>query len=385
MLVAIRILGLSSAVLCGASVGAHAADVTFQSLGDLSGGLTRSQAFAISDDASAVVGTGYEGPGVVGRRRAFRRTDANGMQSFALPFGYTTGHGVSVSSNGSVVVGYATGTADPQIFLWTAAGGLQGTGVEPTEPSFETHIVKVSGDGSTIIGQGSVDGSTTQAYRWSTTTGAQLFVNAPGGVENATLRDVNFDGSVIVGSAPVGAFRWHATSGLELLRDTSGAYVTMYPEHVSNDGATVFGSYVEVENGGSEVITGYKRFKDGVVETFPMGTDSQYVVFQDMSADGSVAVGARIGEPGIGIEAVVWDAVHGVRSLADILAAHGVSTNGTYLYDAMGVSADGTTIVGLENPNTGVAWMVTIPEPASALGIAAGGVCLLLRRRPRAR
>ena len=376
MCVTARILGWSLALIAG-SASQALAEVAFQSLGDLPGGNTRSQAFAISDDGSAVVGTGVEGPSVVGRRRAFRRTEAGGMQSIGVPFGFSASHGVSVNSNGSVIVGYATGTSDPQIFRWTAAGSIQALGVVPTEPSFETHVVKVSGDGSTLIGQGSVDGSTTQAYRWTTATGAQLFAKAPGGVGDATLRDVNFDGSVIVGSSPGGAFRWTAAGGLQLLQDTSGAYVAMYPEHVSNDGSTVFGSYVD-ENG----ISGYRRFKDGVVETFPMGTFDEYVIFQDMSADGSVAVGTRIGEPGIGIAAVVWDAEHGVRYLADILAANGVSTNGTYLYDAMGVSADGTKIVGLENPNTGVAWMVTIPEPASALGIAAG-MCLLLRRRVR--
>jgi hypothetical protein len=45
------------------------------------------------------------------------------------------------------------------------------------------------------------------------------------------------------------------------------------------------------------------------------------------------------------MQAFVWDQLHGMRTLADVLEGLGVSLNGWKLEEATGVSEDGLTIV----------------------------------------
>src|SRR5207248_6853460 len=63
-----------------------------------------------------------------------------------------------------------------------------------------------------------------------------------------------------------------------------------------------------------------------------------------VNADGSVIVGTS--STGRDSEAFVWDNVHGMRRLADVLADDGVNTSGWLLRTAYAVSGDGTVIAG---------------------------------------
>ena len=105
----------------------------------------------------------------------------------------------------------------------------------------------------------------------------------------------------------------------------------------------------------------------------------------DASADGSVVVGSANGN--VGSEAFVWDAAFGMRELSTVLANLGVDTAGWQLTEAVGVSDDGRTVVGVGLNPSGFteAWIAVIPEPGTGTLVGTGLFCLAIRRKPRDR
>ena len=95
----------------------------------------------------------------------------------------------------------------------------------------------------------------------------------------------------------------------------------------------------------------------------------------------SVVVGS--GRSNLGIQAVVWDATHGMRTVKEVLGLSGVVLeDGWELRSTRGVSADGTVIVGYGiNPEGNTeAWRAVIPEipePGSITLLACGALGLL--------
>ena len=82
------------------------------------------------------------------------------------------------------------------------------------------------------------------------------------------------------------------------------------------------------------------------------------------------------------MEAVIWDTEHGLRSLNDVLPAHGIDLDGWVLREGWGGTPDGLTFVGYGfNPNGDTeAWLAHIPEPTT-LSLLAFGLAAALRRR----
>jgi uncharacterized membrane protein len=102
-----------------------------------------------------------------------------------------------------------------------------------------------------------------------------------------------------------------------------------------------------------------------------------------VSGDGSVIVG--YGNSASGVEAFIWDETNGMRELDQVLINLGVDLTGWSLYEALGISADGTRIVGYGN-HTGFgqeAWIAIIPEPGTALLLGMGLVALGWRGRAK--
>jgi uncharacterized membrane protein len=99
-----------------------------------------------------------------------------------------------------------------------------------------------------------------------------------------------------------------------------------------------------------------------------------------VSGDGSIVVGvANDGNS----EAFIWDASHGLRNLEDVLVNDlALNLTGWRLLAARGVSQDGLTIVGSGiNPSgQNEAWLAIIPEASTGLLLAAGLVSLAARR-----
>ncbi len=174
----------------------------------------------------------------------------------------------------------------------------------------------VSADGLVVVGKGA-SASGTEAFRWTLGGGMVGLGDLPGGSFLSEAYGVSADGSVVVGngSTSVGtrAFRWTSGGGMVGLGFTPG--------------------------GG-------------------FGT-AAYAV----SADGSVVVGEGF-DPGI--SAVIWDDTNGLRNLQDVLVNDlGLDLTGWLLTGAIGVSADGRTIVGTGNISGffGQAWIATLGGP----------------------
>jgi probable HAF family extracellular repeat protein len=81
-----------------------------------------------------------------------------------------------------------------------------------------------------------------------------------------------------------------------------------------------------------------------------------------VSADGAIVVGR---DSTVG--AFIWDPVHGMRELRTVLLGLGVELNGWTLTHAVGVSADGRTIVGNGTNPAALpeAWIAFLGDPVS--------------------
>ena len=149
------------AVCCGAftsSLGASGGSggTTTQSsiwMGTLGG--NSSQAYGVSSNGSVVVGYASN---AAGQYRAFRWTAAGGMKDLG-DFGYAYASSYGVSADGSIVVGQAWDASfNQRAFRWTAANGLQDLG---TLGGPYAESADISANGLVIVGD-SWDASSNQ-------------------------------------------------------------------------------------------------------------------------------------------------------------------------------------------------------------------------------
>jgi probable HAF family extracellular repeat protein len=289
-------------------------------LGDFAGGMSASEARAVSADGSVVVGYGTSAAG----NEAFRWTTSGMLSLGDLPGGSTASIAHGVSADGSIIVGQGQNNSFfNEAFRWTEAGGMTGLGFLPGGQS--TVAYGISADGQTIIGAGQATGAIEMAFRWTSSGGLSPLGDLPGGQVRSLARAVSADGSVIVGQSTSArgreAFRWTAAGGMQPLGDLPG------------------GSFI------SEALA--------------------------VSADGSVIVGSA--DTGTSTEGFVWDAVRGMRSLSALLTAAGVTTNAS-LFTATGISADGRFVTGggwvldlaappPPPPTVALLWTEDLPQP----------------------
>src|SRR5262245_22619149 len=95
-----------------------------------------------------------------------------------LPGGGTLSHALSVSADGSTVVGYSSSTAGTQAFRWTQSSGIQGLGFVDTDTNSRAN--DVSADGSVVVGNSGAAPSS-QGFRWTQATGMQGLGDLAGG------------------------------------------------------------------------------------------------------------------------------------------------------------------------------------------------------------
>jgi len=382
---------------------------SFQGLGFLPGGsFSRSFALGVSADGSVVAG---ESSSVNSPDEAFRWTQGTGMVGLGyLPGGgpgvnlYPGSNALGISADGSVVVGYSNstnangGNGGYEAFRWTQATGMVGRGDLPGG-IFQSSAVKVSADGSVVVGRGT--GFYDTAFRWTQATGMVGLGYLPGGGYYAAsyASGVSANGSVVVGVSTSAngtealgwqeAFLWTQGTGMVGLGDLPGGSFWSNVSGVSADGSVVvgqsFGAY------------GYEAFR-WTQETGMVGLGSLpgglFVSgATGVSADGSVIVGYSVGG-----EVFVWNTTQGMRSLREILTNdYGLNLTGWGALSYAGspqVSADGLTIVGQGwNPNGNLeAWIArldgqtdppnpSVPEPSAILGLGLFSLVGFLRKK----
>ena len=351
--------------LAYATVTKSARAAEFIGLGDLPGGPVESFASGVSADGSVVIGESGSRNGsiLLYRSEAFRWTRDTGMVALGNLPGGSFSEASDVSADGSVVVGEGSSRqargGDREAYRWTAEFGMTGLGDLPGG-SFNSRGISVSADGSVVVGRAR-GRSTWQAYRWTEDSGMTALLN---GDSHAT--GVSADGSVVVGYS-TGAFRWTAENGVEALGDLPGGGTNSRAYAVSADGSTVVGfGIVDFGPPGEEPREAFRW----TAETGMVGLGGDNTWALAVSADGSTVVGT-------GEEAFIWNETNGLRNLKDVLVDDfrlGSSLEGWTLTSATDISANGRTIVGNGTNSDGNAegWIAMLDDLTQPIPLQSG-------------
>jgi probable HAF family extracellular repeat protein len=273
------------------------------------------------------------------------------------------------STGGGVIVGWGDSATGDQAFRWTQATGMQG--MSPLIGNGPSKATSVSNDGAVIAGYiGGGDG-----FRWSLTDGVKIL---PG----AVVEGMNASGSVLVGSnANAQAYHWQ-NDVMTLIPFLPGGFSGI-AHAVSDNGIVVVGNGSSNNNAnGNNAFRWTKATGISSLGDLPGGNFDS--VAWAVSGTGQFIVGSS--ETATGPAAFIWDANHGMRELRKVLLNDYQVDPGLWtLESAVGISADGNTILGYGLDPTGrtAPWIVTLPEPATALASICGLLIFVRRRAGR--
>ncbi len=342
-----------------ATLGVAGGGATFTPLGDLPGGEFFSHAFGISGDGQVVVGWSDSTSGHQARE-AFRWTATEGMVGLnnpgADPAVYS--RAIAASHDGSVIVG-----SRDLAFLWTAEGGM--VFLDDLTPGDLNAFAAngVSADGSVLVGN-AFRHTAMEAYRWTAQSGAVGLGFLSKVISDSGAAAVSADGLIVTGQSMSGppdveAFRWTLKTGMVGL----GGLTKLPPGFfyalgfgISADGSTIVGQAATVECEEAFRWTA----ETGLESIDPLHGTTFFSTARDASADGSIIVG--LGE---GLRAMIWDEVHGMRDLQDLLEnEHGLDLPGWTLGTVYGISDDGTHLAGngINPKGDREAWLATLPR-----------------------
>ncbi|MGQ0552899.1 MAG: PEP-CTERM sorting domain-containing protein [Planctomycetota bacterium] len=283
-----------------------------------------------------------------------RWTPTGGLEDLGTMPGGTFANGRGVSFDGTAIVGWGDVAVGPGLalhaFRWTAATGVVSLGSPNLGPS---GAESVSGDGAIVVGGSGSPcpfpaSQYNNGYSWTSGGGWQPLPLCSDDWNDTTALGVSADGTVVVGSggAPGSyfrAFRWTAAGGTQNLGTlATGPFAASAATAVSADGSTVVGVYWENAAGGYD--RSFRWTAAGGMQdlgALPGGAESRA---ESVSGDGSVIVGTAAMPSGP--VAYVWTAATGMVDLNELLPALGVDISGWGLRYGIGVSADGSTIVG---------------------------------------
>ena len=225
----------------------------------------------------------------------------------------------------------------------------------------------VSSDGTVVVGTVATAARNRQAFRWNAVQGMAGLGFLPGG-SYSTASSVSANGAVIVGngdatsSSPLAAgFRWTADGGAQPVDALSGSAICNVAG-VSGDGTGVVGTCLQVND------TAFRwTASTGAVALSRFGTGSnQQSAALGISLDGSVIVGT--GHPVL-TGAVTW-AVDGSATVLGKLPGYATGT-------ATAVSRDGSVVVGASTDNAGMSRAIRWTQPTGMVDIGNGVAGLL--------
>ncbi len=320
---ALRAIGCLCLALAALRASAQACG-TIQDLGNLGQGTY--EATAMSADGEVIIGYYYLGGNV---RRAFRWTEATGMQDISMPWGETWA--TAISSDGSTIVGYGKNYAGlDRAFRWTESAGRQDLG---TLGGSTANALAVSADGSVIVGYAANFDGQSRAFRWTAATGMQDLGSLGGGRSEATA--VSADGTVVVGfsfdaSGQGRAFRWTSVTGMQAL-DGQDPPSAVYPYAVSADGSAIVGL--------GYIGTGPFRWTSETGVQAILTSEGSWSKATSVSADGNVVAGPQ--SKASENWAFRWTPNEGTQLI--------VGPRNDWITQPVYVSADGSTLIGLDS------------------------------------
>ncbi len=336
-----------------------------------------SECTGISDSTGMVSGT-TKGSGSPGETQGFYWTKAGGMVAIGNPplsVGSPFGGAHDISGDGFVLAGTTK-------FDGLSSAGFNYnifTGFTPLAPTVQSSLAEafaINGDGTISVGETRHGGyvgalSHTEATLWlddGTTQGHGLGL-FPGGTLSTAL-GVSRNGKVVVGEASraveegMTAFRWDDINGFVSLGDLPGGYHFSRANAASEDGAKIVGYGTVSFNSAGFSVDHRACYWDsaGVHELPNLPGSTGITEATDITPDGQTMVGwARYLATNV---PVIWDDVHGVRNLYEVMIQAGVDMSSWGLGFATAVSADGKTIVGYGyrgNPSVREGWVCTLP------------------------
>ncbi len=344
-----------------AAAGKTAAQPTITDLGVLPGTLG-SDAVAITPDGSVVIGNSGD--------NIYRWTQAGGLQALTLPLGGSRPRCTAVSADGSIIVGrILIGSAaqacrweitpNAPSGVWLGLGSI-GTSVSGSSYSF---AYAVSADGSAIVGESSTPGGD-MGFRWTPGTGMQALAPLPPPFAQRTIGfAVSADGAVVIGrdgysDAPV-LCRWTAAAGggggVGAAERLEPANDIAEPLACTPNGRAVVGATVTPDANGARAFRwtasrGMQILGAPVPNFLPPGTPIVASIGTAISANGEAVAGEyRIDDTHT--YAMLWTEATGPVDLKSYLASLGTDVAGWTLFQALGISADGTAVVGYASHN----------------------------------
>lgn len=325
--------------------------VTFIAIDPLPGDVS-SQATAVSADGTVVAGISKSASG---RSQAFRWSAMNGVSGLGFMAGGTSSSARALCADGTVIVGDGnTQDASSAVFRWQASTGL--VQLQALADSRLCAAADVSGDGQVVVGTCLTAGNS--AFRWTDSTG-MVALGQFGGGSNRTSNAVaiSADASTVVGMGhPVltGAVLWNAVGEASILGWLPGD-ISAAATAVSRNGSTVVGY-------STQPSSHQRAFRwtpaTGMSVLAEAAGSLSDVIASAVSGDARIVVGW--GNTPSGETALLWDELHGLRRLEDVLRTDYQTTiSGWTLARAMAVSDDGRTIAGFgTNPEGHVAGWV---------------------------
>jgi uncharacterized membrane protein len=232
---------------------------TATGIGDLPGGMTSSNAYAISDDGTVIAGFSVDA--IAYRAIRWEAGPPSAMTTLGTGWENSEVHGVS--GDGEKIVGFQLESLPSLHGVARCWDGLTMVDLPSPPGDFGTRAWAISPDGSTIVGR-SRQSSGDVATKWdgcSATANAELLGAAPGHLESEA-NDASADGGVIVGWSGLNtdsgreASIWDAEHGMQLLHDVLvddygfdlTGWTLREAEGISDDGKVIVGTGINPDS-----------------------------------------------------------------------------------------------------------------------------------------
>ncbi len=238
-------------------------------LGDLPGGLTNSNARAISADGNVVVGFGSSAASIsCSCVEAFKWTRETGLVPLGdLPGGNFDSRAQGISADGRIIVGQGTSALGVTAVYWDETG-IHDLGTLPQgQYAAQSQCFAANNDGSVIVGASSSVHGTYEAFRWTADQGMIGLGDFPGDPFYSYAWAVSDDGQIVVGQGTYAggifnagqsaAFIWDPSHGLRDLKQVltdAGLDLTRWTltsaRGISADGITITGIGINPDGNG---------------------------------------------------------------------------------------------------------------------------------------